>query len=213
MAFPVVSMAQSANPFADALKGGSAYVGVAGGWNAAADRDIKIPQFNAKSEQRTDDGWVGLGTLGYSLPSGVRTELEFGYRSNAADSGTNKTTGVTQTVNGNINVLTLMTNVLYDFRNKTAFTPYIGGGIGVANIAFDNVQVANSLYGADDSDWAPAAQAIVGVSYKLKQNISVFTSYQYLATLTDVELTSNTGTQIKTDYDSHSILAGVRFSF
>lgn len=215
VALPTVSFAAMPNPFTgvtDAVKESNAYVGIAGGWNAQRHSDVSGTGIDKSVS--FEDGWAGLGTVGYKAASGFRGELEFGYRDNDVDtvSGTPATTGA---ASGSVQAWTIMANVLYDYENKTRFTPYVGVGIGAININYDNVQTIGTGTGGtiDDDTWAPAAQGIVGVAYKVHNNIDLFANYQYLTAFSNPRLQTSNGVKTDVDYDAHTVLAGVRFSF
>ena len=85
-----------------------------------------------------------------------------------------------------------LANVVLSFNTDCmgGFTPYIGGGIGAARISIKNadslqtdppeedVNHFNSL--RNDSSWAFAAQAKVGIRYNICQSFHVFGEYRYL---------------------------------
>jgi len=81
-----------------------------------------------------DDNYItfgGGGALGYDFDNNfkvpVRAELEFLFFSDAAGTGN---TYITQYLDIDYGVKTLMANVYYDFNTSTKFTPYITGGLG-----------------------------------------------------------------------------------
>jgi opacity protein-like surface antigen len=112
---------------------------------------------------------------------------------------------------GSVKSTFLMANAYYDFGGDSAFSPYIGAGVGVAKV---EVEYAPSGVGiVDDSDTLIAYQLIGGASYDLSDAMAIFAQARYRAT-PDVE------TQVdlfdaKLDVENTSTLleAGVRFRF
>jgi opacity protein-like surface antigen len=86
----------------------------------------------------SDDTVVPVGVaIGYNWRKhgvSLRTEFEylnrsnFGYMSNPAFTNS----GTPISLSSKIGSQTLFANVFYDFHNATLFTPFVGGGIGVA---------------------------------------------------------------------------------
>ena len=98
--------------------------------------------FSAKIGNKTDNAFGGALAVGYDFQQRfrvpVRAELEYAVfsqvrgRRNALMrdlGGANKAFGNAEQ---KIQTQTLFVNVCYDFHNDTAFTPYLGGGVGLA---------------------------------------------------------------------------------
>lgn len=211
-AIPTISLANPMSGMMHMTDGAEGYVGLAGGWNDLRHSDATGTGINKKID--FNDGWAAIGTVGYRSPSNFRGELELGYRNNEVDTitGTPATTGSTS---GHVNAWTIMANVLYDFVNKTPLTPYVGAGIGAAAIQYDNVNTigTGADYRIEDTTWAPAAQGIVGVTYKVRPNIGVFADYRYLTAFSNPRVKTSAGVKTDLDYDTHTVLAGLRLSF
>ena len=77
-----------------------------------------------------DTGWAAGGKVGYDFV-GPRVELEGMYHYNTGSAVVIFPTGYAN-VNGRIEQVSVMANVLYDFFPGATVTPYIGGGAGVA---------------------------------------------------------------------------------
>lgn len=152
---------------------------------------------NARHE--FNPGWAGLGALGYAFANGFRVEGELGYRRNNVDNGT-----------GNAEAWTLMGNALYDFTTGTAFTPYVGAGIGGARLNFNNVPAGSTSI--DDADTVLAYQGLAGVTYELETNLKLDLGYRYLTTERPSFRTRAGGT-VDGDYDDHAVMLGLRYQF
>jgi OOP family OmpA-OmpF porin len=172
------------------------YLGAGGGINWLQDMD-----FDPGPKIDQDLGWAALGTLGYRFQSGLRTELEGGYRHNNGEfNGTGFDTD-TSAWSG-------MANVLYDFDFGSPLRPYVGVGVGAANVRVD------SGVTADDSQWAFAYQGIVGVSYAVTDRLDFFVDGRYFGTAgLDLDQVGAVGGSLDDEYGAIMGMAGLRYVF
>ena len=179
------------------------YLGAGGGADWLQDMDLRggtAAGAPFSSNIDSDTGWAAIGTLGYRLGNGWRTEIEGGYRHNDGNA-------FNGAINANTEVRTwdAMTNVLYDFDLGSPIRPYVGVGVGAVNV---DAKVGG--LGSDD-DWAFGYQGIAGVEYAVSDTVALFTDYRYMATQ---GLNVNPGTGgINDEYRSHTVLAGLRWTF
>ncbi len=79
-------------------------------------------------------------------------------------------------IKGEMNVQTFLVSSFYDFENKSKFTPYIGGGLGLAQLS--SPEVTTSLDDFSETKginaMAPSGQLIAGTSYELNPEFDVF---------------------------------------
>lgn len=159
-------------------------------------------------------------TLGGALAAGydfwpqqmlpLRVEIEFAMRGNSET----EWSGVFGTSEMTFNSTTLLANVYYDFHNSTAFTPYIGAGLG---LAFNYLGFDTEYYDGrggdsmDDRQTNFAWQVGAGVAYAINENIAVDVAYRYL----DLGYT-----QVDSHYTdagirpyNHEFMLGLRFGF
>ena len=96
-------------------------------------------QFGCSSfsrKEKFDTGYVASLALGYHLTEKFRLEGEAMYQSNDLNSFTTSQNsfGTTFTNSGTLQGererTTFLLNAYYDFKNSSAFTPYITGGVG-----------------------------------------------------------------------------------
>ncbi|HZH28085.1 MAG TPA: outer membrane beta-barrel protein [Azospirillaceae bacterium] len=188
------------------------YIGGATGLNLLQDIDGELGIVG--SPQRLDLdldsrlGWALVGQVGYALGNGMRFEVEPGFRHNSVEGG-------------RVRTYSLMANALYDFNTGTAFTPYVGVGVGVARVGLDVSGAAGATRGEiDGPDNAFAYQGILGVGYALTRNLTLDLSYRYFGTAgTDHEGDAVVGgTRVGLDYDTdrlhnHTLMVGVRYAF
>lgn len=129
-----------------------------------------------------DTGFAVSGALGYQFKAG-RAELELGYNRNSVNSV--NVTGLPEVdADGRFDVWSLSANGYYDIPTGTALRPYIGGGVGIAKLAADDVEVAVPLLGTatlDDSGVSAIFQAKAGLAYDFSKNTSAFLGYRLQA--------------------------------
>lgn len=179
------------------------YVGLGGGLSVGHEKDIST---NIDQSAQYDLGWGALGTVGYKFDGGLRTELELGYRTNGLDD-----LQASPVTGGDLNLYTVMANVLYDFNHNGAFKPYVGVGAGMAWADFNNIRTISGS-SIDETNTGPAVQGLVGASYAISNRLDLFTQYQYLYAF---EIDPHTASGLNTSADLHNslITAGVRYSF
>lgn len=180
------------------------YIGLGGIYVMPEDSDTdQTPGTAFDGDVEWDDGWGAVGSLGYAFGNGLRTELELSYRSNDADSIGNADLG------GSVSSMAGMVNVLYDVDFGLPFKPYIGAGVGGARVNFD--EVTNGATVIDDGGFDFAWQGIAGASYSLNDSTDLTLDYRYFS-VPEVEL-QNGGNSYDTDYNTHNVVLGVRFTF
>lgn len=166
----------------------------------------------------TDDSFAFSGALGYR-PQGTRGilkdtryEIEGAYRSSdISNDGVSPTAGS----QGNLEVMTLMANMFWDLRNATRFTPYAGGGLGLAQVKLAEAERLNLT---DDKDFSAAYQLMTGIIYNPSQEslTEIHLGYRYFNLLNDLTFLQNAATgdvQVQMDQESHNVEAGVRLYF
>lgn len=160
------------------------------------------------------------GAIGLKLGHGgfsPRLEVEVSYTQNDVDQVFFSGNGPAAEVNvaGDSSTVFLMANALFDFKTGSSFTPYVGGGIGVAFTRQD------FAYGPginlSDNDTNFAAQAIVGVSFDLTSKTALTLDARYTRAF-DVTSNRDTAAGVNTgavsdDLDSFRVNIGMRFAF
>jgi opacity protein-like surface antigen len=155
----------------------------------------------------------------------ARVELELGRRENDADrfGSINNITPA----RGAMNATSLMVNALYDFPVGERFVPYLGVGIGGAEVEADKPRKAvtdpartGALLG-DDNRFA--WQLLAGVAFRLNEHWALKLDYRYFDA-GDADLNYGVGCDagggncifvgsLDESYDAHSISAGARYNF
>lgn len=153
-----------------------------------------------------ETGYVIEGAVGYAHGSGFRGELAIGYRENDFDEV--DVGSASADLDGDISAFTTLVNGYYDFNlgrfgaegAAANLTPFIGAGIGLAVLDTDGDL-------GDEDDTVFAYQAIAGISYAFTPSVAVTMSYNYLGT------SESDFDGIDADYNSHNVMAGLRFTF
>ena len=146
---------------------------------------------------------VGIGLLaavGARLSDNLRLEGEIGYRANDLDKLTVDGLG-TAKIDGDITALSLMGNMFVDFMPNEFFSPFVGFGLGFANVEGDI-----DGFGSEDDD-VFAYQVAVGGTYAANKQVSLDVQYRYFAT-EDPDFEG-----LESEYQSHNVLVGLRFNF
>ena len=194
----------SCTPEIAAAQGNGFYLGLGSGAIQPLDSDISSTDISTSANLGT--GWAGVGAIGYRLADGLRTEVELGYRSTNVDSLAGSSVGM-----GEVNVSSVMSNVVYEIRRGSVLTPYLGVGIGLASIDFEDVQPVGGsvLHGGDT---VLAYQGIVGLGYLVSERVQLFADYRFFATA-DAGLSTRSNVGVDSGYADHTLLVGLRFSF
>lgn len=112
-------------------------------------------------------------------------------------------------IDGSVSALYLLGNVWFDLDTGSGFTPYIGGGVGVAAL---NVNFDDWTWDFDGSGFA--YQLGAGVKVDVADNIALDLGYRFKSvpgvTIEDVD---NSDNQFNLDLQSHVFQAGLTFSF
>ncbi len=172
---------------------------------------------------------LGIGVyaaLGYDYEGPFRAELEFSYRSNDIDQidpdGAGFSGWTAGSISGDYTTMAIMGNLLYDIENSSAFTPYLGVGLGVG---FVDPDVAGTVaagaptaplsisYG--DTQTALAYQGLAGVAVGLAEGLTLDLSYRYFSTTKQAHSATLNGVaaNIEPANTSHSLFAGLRWNF
>lgn len=165
-------------------------------------------------------------TLGGALALGVdlwpqqmvplRLEVEFALRGNSEQSWTDR--GLyTNNIKGTWNNSTLFANAFWDFHNDTAFTPYVGAGIGLAfNYTGYEVTLRNGdTYSADDRFTNLAWNVGAGFSYDITEMLAFDASYRFVGLgYNEISKTVNgVKTEIGNEPYNNELMLGLRLNF
>lgn len=187
------------------------YFGIHGGvnvlqdsqWDNAGGSSAPVADVEYKA-----GGTVG-GVVGFRFPVGRRNHIEVEgevtYRSNELDSYTDWWTGFDIPVTGKVNSTAYMANFWFNFGTGSRWTPYVGGGLGVADVETSGVVLGSTAF-QDDSDTVWAGQLGGGVAFGITPNLSLTMDYRAFAT--EQPRFSNLG--VDAEYLSSSLRVGLK---
>ncbi len=178
-------------------------------WYAGADVGGSLPNKSSVTAGSNNDtkyqwGPVVLGELGYDF-GGPKAELELGDRNNSIKSVGGSSGG------GRTNAFSVMTNGLYDFLPDSKWHPFIGAGVGMADVMSNDIHNGGS-WAYSGNDWVFAYQGMAGLGYDLTHNWMVKAQYRYFATA-DYNVDGAGGTTGHASYKSNSVLVGLTYTF
>ncbi len=184
---------------------------VAGGLGVSFADDVDVTSSAAGVPITTelDTGIFATGAFGRSFGN-FRAEGELAYNTN--DVSTVSALGVSLGASGDVSTTALMVNGYYDFDTNSKWRPYIGGGIGGANVSINSLSVVGVLL-ADDDTTVFAYQAKVGVAYEFSPAWAGTFGYRFFGT-DDADFVDVSGAAFSTDgIQAHIIELGMRFRF
>lgn len=177
------------------------YIGGMGGATLTPDTRVRVSDNVGNSIESTgfvEPGPAGSIVAGYTFASGVRTELDLGYRRAEFENA-----------GGDYSTSQAIGNVFYNFSRRGYFF-YIGGGAGYANVRVDLTDLGK------DDDGIAVYSAGTGFGLPVGRNVMVGVDYRYVAgfernrysfTVADTPLTGSFR------YRSHFVGLGLRYSF
>jgi opacity protein-like surface antigen len=147
---------------------------------------------------------VSLGTdLSYSSSLPIRVETEYIYHGNQ--------TFTRGSDNHDISSHTIMGNAFLDIHTDTDFTPYVGGGLGVAYLNDHVTTLAEKTNYTKDKIWNFAWNAGGGVAWGLNESMALDLGYRYMDMgKTDGSRVGSNSTT--TDLTAHEFSLGLRIS-
>jgi opacity protein-like surface antigen len=176
-------------------------------------------------------GYDGGLFVGYDLGA-FRVEAEVSYRrarvdeiessvflpgqARASQIGLAAAPNIFNAGDGHTSALSGMINVMLDFGDDDGLSGFVGGGVGIARVSFDNVQYfVNHPAIVDDNDTGLAWQVIAGVRQAITPNIDVQLRYRFF-NVHDVRMNGfvgGAGNELESRFRSHSLLGGIVFNF
>ena len=158
---------------------------------------------------RWANAWGADIAGGWKWGFGLRTEAEISFRSQGVMSFSGRPWNGTQWDNS------FMINALYDIPTGTAFTPYIGVGIGGTHLAWlNNFRPAGVNVNYDAGDLQFGYQGIVGVSYAITPHVDALLDFRIKGANGFTFPASIAGIAVKNfDYETESLFVGVRYTF
>lgn len=183
------------------------YVSVKAGGTQVQDTDFDTGAGNVTT--KTDTGFTGNVAIGTYLSDSTRVEFEAGYSKSDLKSAT--VSGGSASADGNVTTLTGMINGYYDFAPSSILRPYVGLGLGAANVKYNNTHVGGVAF-TDDDDTVAAGQAMAGLKWQFSPHTAATVEYRYFRTA-DVSLDGAAGGSTDVNHSSHNLTAGLQYKF
>jgi len=186
---------------------GNVYFSGSGGLTILKNAKIKDGTSN-NSSINFDNGWNVGGAIGYDFGK-FRTEFEIFHRNNNPESA--EILGIELDVSGTVKSTSYLFNAIIDIENKSSFTPFLGAGLGIANLNLNNIELLGVEI-VDDSTTVFAYKFITGIDYAISPAFSVTADYSFFGT-SDPKFEDVLGVDFKTEYHTHNINAGIKYNF
>ena len=162
--------------------------------------------------------------VGYGV-AGFRPEVSVGYRTATVDSVTVTKSALPAAalrlvnsaladVSGTVSSIDLAANVYYDIGSGSAFSLYlgVGGGLSLVTVKLDSVAGVD-VAPYSDSASALSVQAAAGIGYAIMEDLTLTLGYRLVGTM-EANFSKYSTSKAKTGMTlSHTIEAGLRFSF
>jgi opacity protein-like surface antigen len=192
------------------------YIGAFGGANFADEADGTGDVgggYGYTVEVENELGWAAGAAVGYGFDIGLRAEAEVAYRMNELDQANIAIAALD--LDGDTTALSIMGNLWFDIPLNGPVRPFLGGGLGMAQVSLNDVEVPAIGPGTfvDDSDWVFAYQLGGGIAFQVAPGVDVTAEYRYFGT-DDPEFELEAApVDAEYEYSSHSVLFGIRYSF
>ena len=149
-----------------------------------ATQDVDVEYNHNRREVSIDNGFAGGAAVGYDFGP-ARLEIEGSYRDSNADEG-----------DADLKVRALMANVYADFSTGGTATPYLGAGVGVADVDVEH-----------EDDQVLAGQVSAGVLFAVTEKVAIDLGYRFMMT-DDPDING-----VELDLRQHTALLGVQIRF
>jgi opacity protein-like surface antigen len=154
--------------------------------------------------------------IGVQFNESWRFEAEVSRSYNGINNFTFNNGNVNTYPGGAVNQTYALGNVWYGFRNKSAFVPYLGGGVGVG-WADGNLDMGSGHFVSVTAPAALAFQIGAGVTYNVSERFSIDAGYRFKAmTGLNPTVTTNWGGPDRLDQNSigsHNFQIGATLRF
>lgn len=163
-----------------------------------------------KVDAKLKSGYAISGAVGYEFAPALRGEVEITHRNN--DVKSIDVNGVEQIARaGHTASTAYMFNGYYDIDTGTAYTPYLGAGLGVAHVNAKS-NVPGSIISVTGSDTVFAYQAMAGLEYELDTNFGIYGEYRYFSSR-KARVKDSLGGKHRVGNDVHNFGLGLRYKF
>jgi outer membrane autotransporter protein len=182
------------------------------------DSSYKVADEVSNNRSKNEVVYPGIyAAVGYDFsaisPVTARAELEYSYKHDEDFNPTLRNKNLNR-INNELRTQALMLNGFYDFKNQSAFTPYISAGVGVTHLRNKQTLEGHTRSSTDDDNqftWS----AGVGATYAISKDVALDLSYRYVDA-GEFNFKNSLGRkETKTDVDlvSNEYLLGIRYNF
>jgi len=170
------------------------YAGGFGGLNYTHDGAVNGSGISASY----DLGFAAGGYAGFYVKENIRLEGELSYRANDLDTRG----GVA--IAGEAEALALMLNAFFDFKLESIVEPYLGAGIGIADVDY-------RIGGLQYDDTVLAIQMVAGAGIEIAPATQLTVDYRLFMT-DDLKVGGGVGFG-SVEYTNSAVMVGLRKSF
>ncbi|MEJ0059094.1 MAG: outer membrane beta-barrel protein [Terricaulis sp.] len=155
-----------------------------------------------------DEDWVESIGFGYAMASGFRLEGEISHRFNQLEDTP------TLDLGGDVHAWGVMLNGYYDFNRNGSIQPYLGLGLGMAQINANGADAGLPARSFDDVENTLAYQGLAGVAFSVTERLSLDVGYRYFAA-PDYTFNSLQPFAFERDgsYTNQAVTVGLRWRF
>ncbi len=122
-------------------------------------------------------GYALAGAVGYRLPRQFRVELEAAIERGGLDQvGAG---GVSFKANGNLDIRTITANVYYDIPLDVNWVPYVGGGLGYAQVYGLSAGAGAVTVGNPGTSGNFVWQLEAGLGYRVNDRLVIAPAYRF----------------------------------
>jgi opacity protein-like surface antigen len=181
---------------------------------------------NSQIALNHDYGFDAALFVGYDLGA-FRIEAEVAYKrarvddiesvvrtpGNGTPLGGNITPDLFPAGGGRTSALSFMVNGMLDFGDDDGVSGFVGGGVGVARVDYNNIRAySNQAAIVDDSDTRFAWQIVAGLRQAISDNIDITVRYRFF-NVDNIRTVDFRGFESDSRFRSHSLLGGITFNF
>lgn len=160
-----------------------------------------------------EPNWLFGAGVGYAMTNGARFEFEYTQRFNQLDTEL-------PIIDGKAHLYSYMLNGYWDFNKGGTYEPYIGAGLGYAQMLLkaSSVTGADLNQSADGQDGTFAYQAMAGVAITMSPQLWLDLGVRFIGTddaqiLTATYLPAAAVERTKADYNQGAATIGLRYQF
>jgi outer membrane protein OmpA-like peptidoglycan-associated protein/opacity protein-like surface antigen len=140
-------------------------------------------------------------------------ETSVGFPGASAIPGAPVTPDIFPAGGGRSSALSFMINGMLDFGDDDGVSGFVGGGVGIARIDYNNIRAfSNQAAAIDDSDTRFAWQVVAGLRQAISDNVDITLRYRFF-NADNIRTVDFRGFESESRFRSHSLLGGITFNF